>query len=51
MLKLLLAVCILCGLMATGCSTKYYRVTDPGFGEILLHKQIREGVAGGRREL
>jgi hypothetical protein len=47
MLKLLLAVSILSGLMAAGCSTHYYRVTRSGIGENLLLEQSREGVAGG----
>jgi hypothetical protein len=47
MLELLLAVCILGGLMAAGCSTSYYRVTDPGSGKTYYTNRIEKAVQGG----
>ena len=47
MLKLLLAVCILCGLMAAGCSTHYYRVTDPGSGKTYYTNKFERVWQGG----
>ena len=47
MLKLLLAVCILCGLMAAGCSTHYYRVTDPGSGRTYYTNKFERVWQGG----
>jgi hypothetical protein len=47
MLKLLLAVCILSGLMAAGCSTSYYRVTDPGSGKTYYTNKLEKAVQGG----
>ena len=40
MLKLLLAVSILSGLMAAGCSTHYYRVTDPESGKTYYTNKV-----------
>jgi hypothetical protein len=47
MLKLLLAVCILSGLMTAGCSTSYYRVTDPGSGKTYYTSNLEKAVQGG----
>ena len=47
MLKLLLAVCILSGLMAAGCSTSYYRVTEPGSGKTYYTNKLEKAVQGG----
>jgi len=47
MLRLLLAAGILCGLMATGCSTKYYRVTDPGSGKTYYTNKFERVWQGG----
>jgi len=46
MLKLLLAVSIMSGLMAAGCSTHYYRVTDPESGKTYYTNNV-EGVWQG----
>ena len=47
MLKLLLAVSILSGLMAAGCSTHYYRVTDPESGKTYYTNKVERVWQGG----
>jgi hypothetical protein len=47
MLKPLLTVCILSGLMATGCGTHYYRVTDPESGKTYYTNKIERVWQGG----
>src|SRR6476646_5306346 len=47
MLKLLLAVSILSGLMATGCSPHYYRVTDPQSGKTYYTNNVERVWQGG----
>ena len=47
MRKLLLTVGILCGLMATGCSTHYYRVTDPESGKTYYTNKFDRVWQGG----
>ena len=47
MLKLLLPVCILSGLMVAGCSTSYYRVTDPGSGKTYYTNKLERAMQGG----
>ena len=47
MLKLLLAVSILSGFMAAGCSTHYYRVTDPGSGKTYYTNNVERVWQGG----
>jgi hypothetical protein len=45
--KLLLVVGILCGLLATACSTKYYRVTDPASGKTYYTNKFDRVWQGG----
>jgi hypothetical protein len=47
MLKLLLAVSTLSGLMATGCSPHYYRVTDPQSGKTYYTNNVDRVWQGG----
>lgn len=47
MLKLPLAVSILSGLMVTGCSTHYYRVTDPESGKTYYTNNVERVWQGG----
>jgi len=47
MLKLLLAVSILSGLMAAGCTTHYYRVTDPESGKTYYTNNVDRVWQGG----
>jgi hypothetical protein len=47
MLKILLTVSLVSGLMAAGCSTSYYRVTDPGSGKTYYTNKLEKAVQGG----
>jgi hypothetical protein len=48
MRKHLIAVWILCGLLMTaGCSTSYYRVTDPDAGKSYYTHKVEEAGKGG----
>jgi len=48
MLKLSIAVSILCGLlMAAGCSTSYYRVIDPESGKTYYTNKVEKAGKGG----
>lgn len=47
MVRLLLAISLLSGLLAAGCSTHYYQVTDPESGKTYYTNKVERVWQGG----